>query len=291
MSDPTATMTPEQQAAYDEAKKKFDELKGQFDRAMTDAKNTTSHQLKVAQERLAHAERELERSASLRERLEPSKDVPQVVEHYEKMRLLSEVYSEMKAMMAIEVAILERNFKEIDAIPALELRPDYPQDLNPVVVPPHTDLGYIEHRTRMDVALLAYHWFRNRRGLDAVMRAAGVELRAYEAGEEEATQAAAAEALKQAMAADKETTILVNKLGPELEEAFALLDWATESLQTLAQLPAQAKRDALADPDWTKVNARVTQLLELAERVHNVPALAPHFPYKGKATPLFETQP
>lgn len=291
MSDPTATMTPEQQAAYDEAKKKFDELKSQFDRAMTDAKNTTSHQLKVARERLAHSERELERSADLKARLEPSKDLPQVVEHYEKMRLLSEVYTEMKAMMAIEVAILERNFKEIDQIPMLELRADYPQDLNPVVVPPHMDLGYLEHRTRMDVALLAYHWFRNRRGLDIVMRAAGVELRAYEAGEEEATQAAAAEELKTAMAADKETQILVGKLGPELEEGYALLDWATDSLQTLGQLAPAAKRDALADPDWAKLNARVTQLLELAERVHNVPALAPLFPYKGKPAPLFETQP
>ncbi len=291
MSDPTATMTPEQQAAYEEAKKKFDELKGQFDRAMTDAKNTTAHQLKVARERFAHAERELERSVSLRERLEPSKDVPQVVEHFEKMRLLSEVYSEMKAMMAIEVAILERNFKEIDQIPMLELRADYPQDLNPVVLPPHTDLGYIEHRTRMDVALLAYHWFRNRRGLDVVMRAAGVELRAYEAGEEEATQAAAAEGLKKAMQDDRETQILVGKLGPELEEALALLDWATDSLQTLGQLPAGPKREALADPDWSKLNGRVNQILELAERVHNVPALAPLFPYKGKPTPLFETQP
>lgn len=291
MSDPTATMTPEQQAAYDEAKKKFDELKGQFDRAMTDAKNTTAHQLKVARERLAHAERELERSADLKARLEPSKDLPQVVEHYEKMRLLSDVYTEMKAMMAIEVGILEKNYKEIDQIPMLELRADYPQDLNPVVQPPHLDLGYIERRTRMDVALLEYHWYRNRRGLDTVMRAAGVETPAYEAGEEEATQAAAADALKQAMQGDKETLILVGKLGPELEEAYALLDWAKESLQTLGQLPAAAKREALADPDWAKLNGRVTQLLELAERVHTMPALAPLFPYKGKANLEFEHQP
>lgn len=291
MSEPTATMTPEQQAAYDEAKKKFDELKSQFDRAMIDAKNTTTHQLKVARERLAHAETELARSADLKARLEPSKDLPQVVEHYEKMRLLSEVHTQMQAMMAIEVAILERNYKEIDVIPMLELRPDYPQDLNPVVVPPHTDLGYIEHRTRMDVALLDYHWYRNRRGLDVVMRAAGVELQAYEAGEEEATQAAAAEELKQAMQGDRETAILVGKLGPELEEAYALLDWAKDSLQTLGQLPAAAKREALADPDWAKLNGRVTQLLELAERVQNVPALAPLFPYKGKPMLVFENQP
>lgn len=291
MSDPTATMTPEQQAAYEEAKKKFDELKTQFDRAMGEAKDAVQHQLKVARERLAFAERELERSSQLRERLEANKADPQVVEHYEKMRLLSNTYAEMKAMQAAEVAVLERNFKEIDQIPPLELRADYPQDLNPVVVPPQNDLGYLEHRTRMDLAMLEYHWYRNRRGLDVVMRAAGCELQAYEAGEEEATQAAAAEQLKQAMAADKETQILVGKLGPELEEGFALLDWGRESLSTLGQLAPAAKREALADPDWTKVNARVTQILELAERVHQVPALAPLFPYKGKPQPLFELQP
>lgn len=291
MSDPTATMTPEQQAAYEEAKKKFDDLKGQFDRAMSEAKETTAHQLKVARERLAHADQELARSASLKERLEPNKDHPQVVEHYEKMRLLSEVYAEMKAMMDVEVTLLERNFKEIDAIPMLELRPDYPQDLNPVVVAPHLDLGYIEHRTRMDVALLAYHWYRNRRSLDVVMRAAGVELAGYEAGEEEATQAAAGEQLKQAMQGDREAQILVGKLGPELEEAYALLDWARDSLQTLGQLPNPARREALADPDWAKLNGRVTQILELSERVQGVPALAPLFPYKGKPALTFEHQP
>jgi hypothetical protein len=143
----------------------------------------------------------------------------------------------------------------------------------------------------MDVALLDYHWFRNRRGLDVVMRAAGVETRGYEAGDEEAAQAAAAGELKAAMGADTNAAMLVGRLGPELEEAYALLDWAKESMQTFGQLPAASKKEAYADPDWAKLNGRLHQVLELSERVQDVPALAALFPYKGKAEPLFQHQP
>lgn len=288
MSHDPATMTPEQQAALEEAKQKFLELQGQLSKATSHAKEVVQKHLLVAQERLAHAERERDDARALRERLEPRKAEPNVAEHHTKMAMLEELYTQMQLMMAIEVAIHARNYKEVDAIPLLELRPDFPVDMKPAVYAPHEDVAYLEHRARMDVASLDYHWYRNRRALDTAMRAAGAELNGYEAGDEEATQAAAGEALKAAAAGDRDTQVLLGRLGTELEEAFALLDWAKDSLQTLGPLPKDAKKQALADPDYLKLNARLTFIMELPERVKDLPALAPLFPYTGPAEMPFQ---
>jgi len=282
------TMTPEQQAALDEAKQKFIELQTQLAKATSHAKDMVQQHVLVARERLEHAERERGEAQALRERLEPRKAEPNVVEHHTKMAMLEELYSQMKGMMAIELAIHERNFKEIDAIPPLEMREDYPVDLKPAVYAAHENIDYLEHRARMDVASLDYHWYRNRRALDAVMRAAGVELRGYEAGEEEEAQAAAADQLKGQAAGDRDVQILLGRLGPELEEAYALLDWAKDSLQSLGKLPRESKREALGDPDYVKLNARLMLLMELPERVRDLPALAPLFPYTGPAELPFQ---
>jgi hypothetical protein len=282
------TMTPEQQAALDDAKQQFIELQTQLAKATSHAKNMVQQHVLVARERLEHAERERSEAQELRERLEPRKAEPNVVEHYTKMAMLEELYTQMQGMMAIELAIHERNFNEIDAIPPLEMRLDYPVDLKPAVYAAHENIDYLEHRTRMDVASLDYHWYRNRRALDIVMRAAGSELRGYDASEEEEAQAAAAEDLKTQTAGERDLQILLGRLGPELEEAFALLDWAKESLQTLGQLPRESKREALGDLDYIKLNARLLLIMELPDRAKDLPALAELFPYKGPAELPFQ---
>lgn len=290
MSEKPATMTPEQQQALEEAKAKFEELKTQLGRAATQAQGIVRQHLAVAREREVYAERELERSRELQARLEAQLAHPSIAEHHTRITMLAAIYAEMKAMMTIEIAIHERNLTEVAAIPPLEAREDY--EANPALTASHDDVGYREHRTRMDVALLDYHWFRNRRGLDALLRAAGIDQAGYEVPADEVeAQESAAQTVRDAVASSQEVAALIGRLGPELEEAFALLDWAKDSMQSFAQLPLAAKRDALSDADWLKVNARLQQIMELGDRVQAFPALAALFPYRGASNPLFENEP
>lgn len=289
MVDKMANLSPEEKQAVQEAKQQFDAMRANVTQAVSKARATTDRFLQMARERLQYAKQEQTETGELRRTLEPRKDEPGLGEHFQRMALLETMYGRLAAMLEAEIAVLESNAQQISAVPSFELRADFPEEIPISLQAPHENLAVRERRALLDVALLDYHWYRNRKSIDVVMRACGIDMRPYEA--DDPAQAQAAEALKAAAAGDRDTQIFLGSLGPALEEAYALLDWARDNAAGLAALPEAARREALGDADWLTLNSRLVTLLELSDRVQKMPALAPLFPYEGRVELPYKTMP
>jgi hypothetical protein len=281
MADQTANMTPEQQQAVQEAQRQFEEMKGNVAQAMGKARTTTERFLEMARERRSHAAAQQSEARELLEKMAPLQGQPALQEHISRMTLLDAMYGRQVALLDAEMGVLEGNMRQLSEAPDLTPRADFPEELPLKVQAPQENMEVRLRRALLDVAMLEYHWFRNRQAIDVVCRATGIELRPFEG--DEAAQVAAADVLKREAAAHRETQIYLGSLGPLLEEAYALLDWARDSVAGLAALPDGARREALDDADWQTLNSRLVTLLELAERVQGMPALAALFPFEGRA--------
>lgn len=279
MSDkPNATKSPDSKEAMQEAQKQLEELKGQLTQATKLAQDSIAPALKVARERLQEAEGQLQATSALREQLEPHKANPSAAEHYERMRLLEQMYAQMKAYAHAEIQVWEKNLAQLASVPVNGTVEDFTSPAEPELCLPAADPNYLLHRTLLDVALLAYHWHRNRVAIDAILRAAGKETRAFEPdAETEATLAGKVNELRQLAASDMELAMLLGSLAASFEETFALLDWGQSSAKTLAQLPAAARKSSLEDPDWAKLNGGLTHLLDVRNRVAKKPSLVALF--------------
>ncbi|MEB3330227.1 MAG: hypothetical protein VKQ33_13440 [Candidatus Sericytochromatia bacterium] len=279
MADQTARLTPEQQQAVQEAQRQYEEMKGSVAQAIGKARTTTERFLEMARERRAHAAAQQAEARELLDKMLPLQAQPALAEHISRMTLLDALYGRQVALLDAEAAVLEGNLRQLE-VPDLTPRADFPEELPLRVQAPQESLEVRLRRALLDVAMLDYHWFRNRQAIDVVFRATGLGLRPFEG--DEATQAAAAEVLRREAATHRETQIYLGSLGPLLEEAYALLDWARDSVTGLAALPEPARREALDDADWQTLNSRLVTLLELAERVQGLPALAALFPFEGR---------
>ncbi|MEB3221545.1 MAG: hypothetical protein VKS61_05660 [Candidatus Sericytochromatia bacterium] len=289
MAEPTANLTPEQQQAVQEAQRQFEEMKGNVAQAMGRARTTTERFLEMARERQAHARSQQAEARELLDKMLTLQGQPSLHEHISRMTLLDTMYGRQVALLDAEVGVLEGNLRQIADVPEFTPRADFPEQVPFKVQAPQENLEVRLRRALLDVAMLDYHWFRNRQGIDVVCRATGIDLRPFEG--DEAAQAGAAEALSREAAAHRETQMFLGSLGPILEEAYALLDWARDSAAGLAALPEGPRREALDDPEWQNLNSRLVTLLELAERVQGMPALAALFPFEGRVELPYQYHP
>ncbi|MEB3197157.1 MAG: hypothetical protein VKP62_08120 [Candidatus Sericytochromatia bacterium] len=271
----TQSPNPDSKEAIAEAQRQLEEVRTQLSQATKGAQETISRQVQAARQRVEVAQADLQQAREVRERLEGRREEPGIEEHFQRMSLLEKVHAATETFASVELAVWERNAQQLAAIPAGEdpaaLSEAKPLDLRI----PVADLDYLTERTLLDVALLEYHWYRNRAGIDVVLRASGNAFRAHDGSEDE--QEAAAAALKQAMGADQDLTIAVGRLSAVFEEAFALLDWGQAAGARLRQMPAAARQTALEDADWNKLNGSLLAILELRARYEDHPALGPLF--------------
>ncbi|MEB3284845.1 MAG: hypothetical protein VKN33_06125 [Candidatus Sericytochromatia bacterium] len=283
MSDkPAGTKAQDDQRALQEAQVQLQNLKGHLSEATKAATDAISPALQAAQGRLAEAQEGLAAATDMRQKLEAFRQEPALSEDYDRMVLLERLYTQMKVFASAEIGIWERNLARLNAIPQDGSVEDYTEPSVSELVMPASDPEYLLHRTLLDVAMLGYHWHRNRMAIDVVLRAAGNELRSFRANEAGETHLTAqANILREAASRDRELAMALGSLGSVFEETYALLDWGQTAAETLAQLPVGARNESLADADWAKLNGGLVTLLEINKRVANQPLLAKLFSEEG----------
>jgi hypothetical protein len=187
---------------------------------------------------------------------------------------VAEIYLQFGRMKEREIAVYQESINLVDNLGPLDVEPPPAVPRFPIVA---EDLAYLEARARYHTITLTYHWLRNRLGLEVILRATGYEpaVTGNEVWETEVTRRA--DALRAAMKGDKDFMILAGKLGSELNDARALLDWGRGSLRTVGQLPDGPRRKALEDPDWAKLNGAMQVVLDAPERAKTFPALEQAF--------------
>jgi hypothetical protein len=275
MSEQQAQLSPaEQQKLLEEAKQKFEAAKGQLDRKADKAKDAWSHKIAELRKELEEAAAIQADAAAKRDAAEATKDTPEGLEIHARMSLVSEIHLQLGRMKEREIAVYQQCLDLLAGVGPLDRDPPPAVPSFPAV---QDDLAYLEARARYHTITLTYHWLRNRLGLEVLLRATGNEpaVTGNELWEGEVTKRA--DALRNAMKGDKDFMILVGKLGAELNDARALLDWGRSSLRTMSQLPEGPRRKALQDPDWAKLNGAMEVVLDAPERAKTFPALDQSF--------------
>lgn len=280
MSEKQAPNPAEQEISEEEARAKLEEAVAFVGKQLTKGKKQFAYNIKLAQDRLAFATKEMEGARELRGKLEPHKNDPEGGMHHQNAELLFRIYGALKRMMEIEVNIHKHNLAALEELEkAGQESPDAISD-ELALRYPEKDADYLEARVFLDVHLATFHLLSHLEGVDLLLRATSPDLKAIEPqdAEQEARLKAAAEELKAAMAGDKELAVGVTQLGNDLQEALALLEWGRATLQTIPQLPAPSKRSTLEDADWQKLNGKVVFLGELPAKAQKFPQLAGLFP-------------
>jgi hypothetical protein len=275
MTDQQTPPSPaEQQKMLEEAKQKFEAAKSQMDRNASKAKDSWTAKIQVLRKELEEAAAIQADAAAKRDAAEPVKDTVAGLEAFARASLVAEIYLQLGRMKEREIAVYQESVNLVDGLGPLDVEPPPSVPKFPVVA---DDLAYLEARARFHTVTLTYHWLRNRLGLEVILRATGFEpaVTGNELWESEITKRA--DALRNAMKGDKEFMILAGKLGSELNEARALLDWGRGSLRTVGQLPEGPRRKALADTDWAKLNGAVQVVLDAPDRAKTFPALEQAF--------------
>jgi hypothetical protein len=261
----------EQQRALEEARKQFEAAKAKMDRQVAQGREVWGTELARVRSELEEARATQATAIEKRDKVAPKRDEHPAL--FGRLEVLVEVFGQLANLKAAQIACYERGLAELEAIGPLDS--DAPPAGVPALPQAADDLTFLEARARLDAALLDYYWRYHAAGLEAVLRASGNE--ATPAGADEEAVNGHVEALRQALKTDKELLIMLGRLGGELLEARALLEWGASSLKTVGQLPEGARRQALTDNDWAKLNASVQLLLTLGGRVKGIPALAALF--------------
>jgi hypothetical protein len=275
MTDQQTPLSPaEQQKLLEEAKQKFEAAKGQMDRNASKARDAWNAKIQELRKELEDAAKIQADAAAKRDAAEPHKDRPEGLEMFARMSLVAEIYLQFGRMKEREIAVYQESINLVDNLGPLDVEPPPAVPRFPIVA---EDLAYLEARARYHTITLTYHWLRNRLGLEVILRATGYEpaVTGNEVWETEVTRRA--DALRAAMKGDKDFMILAGKLGSELNDARALLDWGRGSLRTVGQLPDGPRRKALEDPDWAKLNGAMQVVLDAPERAKTFPALEQAF--------------
>jgi hypothetical protein len=261
----TDTHTPA--LTEEEARKQFEDAQAALKKTIGKARKQFAYNLKLAQDRLEDATRELDRLQPRRVELAPMKDHPEVAVHYTNIELLTRIYSAAKRMMEIQVACQQHNLAVVEA----ESIPERPEFRNP-----ETHLDYMEARAFSDLYLATFHWFQHGDGIDLLLRASGNGQAAQGPTEDgEFFRRTRADALSETARRDRNIAVLLGQLGTELKETRELIEWATGALARLATLNEEDKRAALDVPQWGKLNGKVALLGTLPDRVRHIPALEP----------------
>lgn len=255
-----------------EARQKLEEANALLARRVDQAKKQFSYSLKLAQDRLQFATKELAAAKSTLVQLEPFRAEPEGAMHYRDVESLCKVYACVRRLMQLEVECHQHNLEQLEREWS-----DVPDEL-PFRVP-QQEVGYLEVRSFLDLTLASFYCTQSVEGLDAVLRAT-VGLKAIQCRDaaDEARCVARANALRQAMKGNKALMQLVGQLANEFQETMALLEWGQTNLRRAYELPPQEKLKALGDEDWAKLNGKVVWLGELPRKVKPFAELAPYFP-------------
>lgn len=263
----------EQQRALEEARKQFDAAKAKMDRQVAQGREVWTSELARVRAELEDAKANQATAIEKRDKVAPKRDQHPAL--FARLELLVEVFGQLARLKEVQAGCYERGLEALTAIGPLDS--DAPPTAVPELPQAAEDLAYLEARARMDAALLEYYWRYNSAGLEAVLRASGNEATPAADPAEEQAIAGHVENLRQAMKTDKDLMLMLGRMGSELSEARALLEWGSSSLKTLGQLPEGPRRQALADNDWAKLNGSVELLLTVGQRVKGIPALASLF--------------
>lgn len=252
-----------------EARQQLDDAQALLKKQVGKARKQFSYNLKLAQDRLDDATREMEALQPRRVALAPFKDDPEGVYHYTNVELLNRVYASVKRMMEVQVACHRHNLAIVEA-EAMPERPDYRF--------PEKELDYMEARAFSDLYLATFHWFQHGDGVDLVLRASGQGSAVRGSSEAaEAGRQAEATAIAEASRTDRNLAVTLGQLGSELKETQQLIEWATGALSRLGGLGEDEKRAALEVPQWAKLSGKVALLGTMPERVRHLPDVAKHF--------------
>ncbi|MFN3429788.1 MAG: hypothetical protein ACK46X_07530 [Candidatus Sericytochromatia bacterium] len=270
--DKPKELTPE------EAKQKLADTQGALSAQVAKLKKQFTYNQKLAQDRLDFAVKELATIEGIQKKLAAFRQHLAGSHHFNNMSLLARVYEAVKEMMTIELAAHQHNLEVLESESPLEEKPAFRV--------PVEDAEYLEARCKLDLALVLFHWIQNAEGIDVIMRATVNEM-AIDCRdlEEEDMRHQRAYEMQSTLMRDREWAKTLGQIGLELQETRALIEWAQSNLKSIASLPAQARKHAVSDADWAKLNAKVLFLGDIFQRMQAFPALAKHFP-KPEPTPL-----
>jgi hypothetical protein len=273
----TTTRNPEPEMSEEEAKQKLAELQAQLEKQVAKAKQVFGQNVKLADERHKYASEKLAEIEELRDQLKAHEDSEEGKFHLLNTELLVRVFGAMKTMMEIEKSAALANIAIVESEQVLQ---------EPTYAVPAKNALFLEARSILDYHLGQFMWLSNLDGIDLLLRAAVNQpaIGNFDA-DETAQREAEVQALKQAMAADRNLAMFVGQFGSELQEAHSLLQWGASSLTTVKKLAPEAKKGYLEDNDWAKLNAKVVLLCEVAEKAQPFAALAKFFPLP-EATPV-----
>jgi hypothetical protein len=239
---------------------------------------------------LAFAAEKLAEVARIEKELEKQKGTPEYVYAATQITIMGRMFDGAKRMMEVQNQYDQKNLAL--ATQGLEMATtagDDPlawQQLHEAGLMdaykftlPLEDVRYLEARAQTNYYFALHYWVSCIDGIDAILRAT-VNDRAIEvqSPEEEEGRAKIGQAVKDAMAANRDLAVLLGQWGAELQEAYAYFQWAKPLLSGLEGKTPEAKKAVLADPDWQKLNGKAILLGNMIPKVQAYPDVAKFFP-------------
>lgn len=266
-----------------EAQKKLEAIRGAFGKGVGQAKSYLEQFSAAIRARLEEAEAEAQKAQEMAEVLEAHLAHPGAADLQTRMKLRHRTESAYAALLSME---LEADLEAIADLAKLGQVETLSPELVPQLRVVQSEPAYRRAAIEQDLALAAYHLFRERHAFAVLRQAAGQGF-ALPADDPAAFQgplaspearAEAVEALRQAMRSDPATFQLVGQFATQIEEAEALAAWGEEAVRSLAALPPEAMLRSLDDPDWRKLNGAVVALGAMGERAAGHPLLSAWLP-------------
>lgn len=280
-------LTPEQV----EALEKLDGMVGTLGKSFRKMRDASAASLKGCKEALAFANDKIAEVEALRAQLDKKKGTPEFAYTANALAVMTRMFDGSRCMLEIQIAYDQKNLALAEQ--GLEMHKAAEKDPNAWVklnesglladtykfALPLEDVRYLEARAQMNIYLGVHHWIACVDGIDAILRATNnppaVEC---QTPEEEAGRNQMAQVIREAAQANRDLAILLGRLGGELTEAWALYQWGSQALKAIKDMPAESKRQALADADWRKLNGKTVVLATLIDTVQPYAALAEFFP-------------
>jgi hypothetical protein len=284
---PTQEASPEQLAALARAEGAMAHLRERLEHVKT----VTARSKQQLAPCLAFAEERLAEIARLEAALEPLKQQPDQPYAATALRIQRRLFEGSRDVAAIAQAFDDRNHliaeRALGLLDACGGNPNaWARMVEEGVLDPHfsfpmaiDDPDFQRARAQTTLHLGLHLWLANIDGIDAILRATetGEALEPRDAAEAAGREAIADE-VRALMDRDAGAARWLSGLGAELDEVFTYLQWASQKLRGLEGVPAEARRERMADPDWIKLAGKVQVLADLIPRARQFPDLARFFP-------------
>lgn len=258
----------------DEAVKKLEETLARVDKEIERNKTMLLEGIARLKRRIAATAQQIAEAEERCAQLAAHRDHPEGGYHHRSMTLVVRLHTAFQRMLGIELSYAEQDLATLELGTPGVLAPGDKK----VFRKAEDDLDYQESRATMDLNTVLLYWVQNIEGIDAVLRAMCQEkaLPGPTPAEEE-RRAERAKSLRAATKGNRDLTLYLMKLGEDLQETQALIEWAHANVASLATMPPAAKRTALADNDYAKLRGKVIMFATLDQRLTEFPDLAALF--------------